>query len=155
MIEQNVSIPDFDFSATNNLAKNIKDYRGQKVVLYFYPKDNTPGCTLECKAFRDLAEKFADSNVVIFGVSRDSLLSHEKFKAKLKLPFELIADTDSKVCEIFDVIQSKSLFGKKYLGIERSTFVIDTEGVVRGIWRKVKILGHAEEVYNSVKHLTS
>lgn len=151
MIEQGDHLPEFSFSATNNLNGSTADFSGKNVVLYFYPKDSTPGCTSESKHFRDLHQKFCDQNTIILGISRDSMESHERFKQKLALPFELISDKDGAICELLEVIKEKSLFGKKYKGIERSTFVIDHQGVVRGIWRKVKIKNHAQEVLSLVE----
>lgn len=131
----------------------LKDLRGQNVVLYFYPKDSTPGCTLEGQDFRDVHTKLGRQNTVIFGVSRDSLASHEKFKAKQKFPFELLSDPDEELCKKFDVIHEKTLYGRKFLGVERSTFVIDKDGKLRHEWRKVKVKGHAEAVLDAVKAL--
>jgi thioredoxin-dependent peroxiredoxin len=136
------------FLATNGLDVNFETYRGRWIVLYFYPKDATSGCTLEGQAFRDKYAEFLAHNAIIFGVSRDSLKSHENFKAKQNFPFELISDSDEKLCDIFGVIKMKSMYGKQYLGIERSTFLIDPEGVIRHVWRNVKVKGHAEEVFD-------
>ena len=131
----------------------LKDLRGQNVVLYFYPKDNTPGCTTEGQDFRDLHAKFKRRKTVIFGVSRDSIASHEKFKAKQGFPFELLSDPDEKLCQRFDVIHEKSLYGRKFMGVERSTFLIDANGKLRQEWRKLKVTGHAAEVLESVNAL--
>jgi peroxiredoxin Q/BCP len=131
----------------------LKSLRGTKVVLYFYPKDSTPGCTAEGQDFRDLYSRFKRAGAVILGVSRDSLASHEKFKEKLKLPFELLSDPDEKLCRQFDVIREKALYGRKFLGVERSTFLIDAEGRLRQEWRKVKVKGHAAEVLEAVKNI--
>jgi peroxiredoxin Q/BCP len=122
-------------------------------VLYFYPKDSTPGCTTEGQDFRDLHAKFQRAGAAILGVSRDSLASHEKFKEKLKLPFDLLSDPDEKLCRQFDVIREKSLYGRKFMGVERSTFLIDEKGKLREEWRKVKVKGHAQAVFESVKNL--
>jgi thioredoxin-dependent peroxiredoxin len=146
-------IPDFSVPSTSGENFQAKGARGKKLVLYFYPKDNTPGCTQEGAAFRDLARDFARADAAIIGVSPDSLTSHEKFKAKMEFPFELLADEDRKVCELFDVIREKSMYGRKYLGVERSTFLIDAEGVLRREWRKVKVSGHAAEVLEAAKAL--
>jgi peroxiredoxin Q/BCP len=122
------------------------------VVIYFYPKDATPGCTTEGQDFRDLHTKFKRQNTVILGVSRDSVASHEKFKAKQEFPFDLLSDPEEKLCKQFDVIKEKSLYGRKFMGIERSTFLIDENGKLRKEWRKVKVKGHADEVLDAVKN---
>ena len=129
---------------------NLADYKGQKIVIYFYPRDNTPGCTSEGEDFRDNYMLFKKKNTKIFGVSKDSLKSHESFKDKFNFPFELISDPDEKVCKIFDVIKEKSMYGKKYMGIERSTFLIDSDGKLLKEWRKVKVKGHVEDVLTSI-----
>lgn len=134
-------------------AFKLSDYRGKTVVLYFYPKDNTPGCTNEAMDFRDMYPQFLAANAVIFGISRDSLKSHDNFKNKLELPFELISDADELLCTQFDVIKQKMMYGKKVRGIERSTFVIDAEGVLQHEWRKVKVAEHAQAVLDKVKSL--
>jgi peroxiredoxin Q/BCP len=126
---------------------------GKNVVIYFYPKDNTPGCTTEGQDFRDHSAAFTEANTVIFGVSRDSLRVHTNFKAKHEFPFELISDPDETLCKLFDVIKLKKLYGKEYMGIERSTFLIDSKGLLQKEWRKVKVKGHVEEVLASVKAL--
>jgi peroxiredoxin Q/BCP len=146
-------VADFTCPATGGKAVQLKSLRGKKVVLYFYPKDSTPGCTTEGQEFRDLHAKFRRAGAIIFGVSRDSLASHEKFKEKLELPFELLSDSDEKVCRQFDVIREKSLYGRKFMGVERSTFLVDGKGKLRQEWRKVRVKGHAEEVLESVKNL--
>ncbi len=146
-------VADFSCDATGDKTIRLKDLRGQNVVLYFYPKDSTPGCTLEGQDFRDLHAKFRRQKTVILGVSRDSIASHEKFKAKQKFPFDLLSDPEEKVCRKFDVIQEKSLYGRKFMGVERSTFLIDKDGKLRREWRKVKVKGHAEEVLDAVKEL--
>jgi len=143
-------IADFVSEATGDQKIRLKDLRGQNVVLYFYPKDSTPGCTLEGQDFKALHTKFKRQNTVIFGVSRDSIASHEKFKAKQKFPFELLSDPDEKLCKQFDVIHEKSLYGRKFMGVVRSTFLIDTSGKLREEWRKVKVKGHADEVLERV-----
>ena len=145
-------VPDFSLPASGDGGTwRLKDAKGQKVVLYFYPKDMTTGCTRESQDFRDLHARFRKAGVRIVGVSRDSVASHEKFKTKENLPFELLSDADEKVCKAFDVIKEKSLYGRKYLGIERSTFLLDAAGVLRQEWRKVKVPGHAEEVLEAAK----
>ena len=150
----NMTVPDFSAEITGNKPFQLSAYQGKNVVLYFYPKDNTPGCTTESMQFRDLYAEFAASNTEIFGISRDSLRSHEGFKAKLELPFELISDGDEKVCTMFDVIVMKSLYGKKVRGVERSTFVIDVTGKIVKEWRGVKVPGHVDEVLELVKNLS-
>ena len=146
-------IPAFSLPATGEQTIRSKDLRGKNVVLYFYPRDDTPGCTLEGQDFRRNHKKFLDLDTVVLGVSRDTVASHEKFKAKFKFPFELLADTDEKLCKQYDVIKQKNMYGKKVMGIERSTFLIDAEGVLRQEWRKVKVEGHVGEVLAAVKAL--
>lgn len=143
------------FDTTQGPQKKLSDYLGQWIVLYFYPKDATPGCTLESQAFRDHHAEFLAKNAVVLGVSRDSLTSHEKFKTKECLPFELIADTDEQLCQQFDVIKMKSMYGKSVRGIERSTFLIDPEGILRHEWRKVKVDGHVKEVLDTLHSLST
>lgn len=140
------AVPDFEFHATSNLQQRLADLKGQTVVLYFYPKDNTPGCTTEACDFNTELATLNQLDAVVFGVSRDSLASHEKFKKKYNLQFELISDTDSKLCDLFDVINEKTLYGKFFKGIERSTFIIDKNGILRKEWRKVKVKNHIEEI---------
>ena len=130
-----------------------KDLAGSAYVLYFYPKDDTPGCTLEGQDFRDKHSAFKRLGVRVLGVSRDSLTSHEKFKAKFGLPFDLVADPDEKLCRQFDVIKEKNMYGKKVLGIERSTFLVDADGLLRNEWRKVKVAGHVDDVLAAAKGL--
>jgi peroxiredoxin Q/BCP len=146
-------VPDFKLPATGEKTIALSELKGKNVVLYFYPKDSTPGCTIEGQNFRDSIKKFKAKNTVILGVSRDTVTSHEKFKRNECFPFDLLSDTGEKLCKIFDVIKEKNMYGKKVMGIERSTFLIDEEGVLRQEWRKVKIEGHAEEVLNAVKNL--
>lgn len=140
------TVPNFTFTATNNLTAHLDDYKGQTVVLYFYPKDSTPGCTTEGQDFRDAYPQFKALNTQIFGISRDSLKSHENFKTKQNFPFELISDNDEQLCQLFDVIKMKSMYGKQVRGIERSTFIIDPEGQLKHEWRKVSVKGHVAEV---------
>ncbi|CEG58900.1 peroxiredoxin [Legionella fallonii] len=147
-------VPNFEFKATNNLNAHLNDYKGQTVVLYFYPKDATPGCTTEGQDFRDAYSQFQALNAHIFGISRDSLKSHENFKAKQNFPFELISDSEEHLCQLFDVIKMKSMYGKQVRGIERSTFIIDPNGVLKHEWRKVSVKGHVEEVLNTLKPLS-
>ena len=145
-------VPAFNLPATGEQSIKLADLKGKNIVLYFYPKDSTPGCTLEGQDFRDLHAKFRRQNTVILGVSRDSIASHEKFKEKQKFPFELLSDPDEKLCQQFDVIHEKTLYGRKFMGVERSTFLIDEAGKLRQEWRKVKVKGHAEEVLEAVKN---
>ena len=146
-------VADFKAQATGEQTIRLKDLRGKNVVIYFYPKDSTPGCTTEGQDFRDLHPKFKRAKTVILGVSRDSLASHEKFKAKHEFPFELLSDPDEVLCKQFDVIKEKNMYGRKVIGIERSTFLIDAEGKLREEWRKVRVKGHAEAVLEAVKAL--
>jgi len=143
-------VPQFSAAMTNNGQFELNRYLGKKVVLYFYPKDNTPGCTTESIAFRDIHPQLLASNTVIFGISRDSLRSHEGFKSKLELPFELISDTDEQLCQLFNVIKMKNMYGKQVRGIERSTFVIDESGKLVKEWRGVKVADHAQAVLDFV-----
>lgn len=147
------TVPDFELPATSGQNIKLSQLQGQNVVLYFYPKDDTPGCTREGQDFRDLHEEFERLNTVIFGISRDTLKSHENFKAQQRLPFELLSDKDETVCRLFDVIKPKKMFGKDVKGIERSTFLIDKEGILRKEWRKVKVEGHAAEVLEAIRTL--
>ena len=146
-------VPDFRLPATGEQTIRLADLKGSNVVLYFYPKDSTPGCTLEGQDFRDQHSKFKRQKGIILGVSRDTLASHEKFKDKQAFPFELLSDSDEKLCRLFDVIKEKNMYGKKVMGIERSTFLIDSAGVLRAEWRKVKVKGHVDEVLAAVKAL--
>ncbi len=146
-------VPDFALPATGGTSFRLADQAGRIVVIYFYPKDSTPGCTTEGQNFRDLHTQFAAADAVILGVSRDSLKSHENFKAKQSFPFELGSDADETVCNLFGVIKQKMMYGKQCRGIERSTFVIDRNGVLRREWRGVKVAGHAQEVLDFVKTL--
>ena len=146
-------VPDFSLPATGGAVFRLKDVAGQKLVIYFYPKDMTSGCTRESQDFRDLHAAFRKAGARIVGVSRDGLASHEKFKKRDKLPFELLADEDSKICKLFDVIHEKSMYGRKYLGVVRSTFLLDGSGALAREWRKVKVPGHAEEVLEATQSL--
>ncbi|MCW8919078.1 MAG: thioredoxin-dependent thiol peroxidase [Gammaproteobacteria bacterium] len=146
-------IPAFSLPATGGQTIALKDFKGKNLVLYFYPKDSTPGCTTEGQEFRDLYPQFQQLNTEILGVSRDSLKAHENFKTKQAFPFELLSDQEETLCALFDVIKEKKLYGKTYMGIERSTFLIDTKGVLRQEWRKVKVAGHAAAVLEAVTHL--
>ena len=149
----NRAVKNFKAAATGDKTIELKDLKGQHVVIYFYPKDSTPGCTQEGLDFKALHGKFRRAGTVILGVSRDSLASHEKFRAKQGFPFDLLSDPDETLCKYFDVIQEKTLYGRKFMGVERSTFLIDAEGKLRREWRKVKVKGHAEEVLDAVKRL--
>jgi peroxiredoxin Q/BCP len=146
-------IPAFAVATTATPKLTNKDLAGRPYVLYFYPKDDTPGCTLEGKDFRDQHAKFAKLGVRILGVSRDSLASHAKFQGKYELPFELVSDPDEKLCKQFDVIKEKNMYGRKVLGIERSTFLVDADGVLRKEWRKVKVDGHVGAVLAAAAEL--
>jgi len=146
-------VANFKADATRNKTIELKALRGQNVVIYFYPKDSTPGCTLEGQDFRDLHANFRRQKTLLLGVSRDSLASHEKFLEKQQLPFDLISDADESLCRHFDVIHEKTLYGKKFMGIVRSTFLIDASGKLRNEWRNVKVKGHAAEVLQAVKAL--
>jgi len=146
-------VADFSLPSTGNTTFKLSGTRGSKVVLYFYPKDNTPGCTTQGSDFRDLHPQFKRAGTQVFGVSRDSIKSHESFKAKMKFPFELLSDPDEAVCGQFGVMKLKNMYGRKVRGIERSTFVIDQDGVLAREWRGVKVPGHVQEVLNFVKAL--
>ena len=149
----NMTVPDFSAQITGTTPFQLSQYRGKNLVLYFYPKDNTPGCTTESLQFRDLYPKFQQAGTEIIGISRDSIRSHDGFKSKLDLPFELISDADETVCTMFDVIVMKSMYGKKLRGIERSTFIIDAAGKIVKEWRGVKVPGHVDEVLEFVQSL--
>ena len=146
-------VGDFTADATGDKKIRLKDLRGKNVVIYFYPKDSTPGCTTEGRDFSALHDRFKRSRTVIFGVSRDSIASHEKFKAKQGFKFDLLSDPDEKLCRKFDVIHEKTLYGRKFMGVVRSTFLIDADGKLRQEWRGVKVKGHAEDVLAAVKAL--
>jgi peroxiredoxin Q/BCP len=146
-------VPDFSLPATGGRNLKLSGFRGRNVILYFYPKDNTPGCTLEGRDFRDAHRRFRNANAVVLGISRDSVAAHEKFRDQECFPFDLLADEDGKVCARFDVIKDKNMYGRKVRGIERSTFLIDAAGVLRREWRKVKVAGHVGEVLQALKDL--
>lgn len=146
-------VPNLSLPATSGKTIRFADFEGHPFVIYFYPKDNTPGCTTEGQAFRDLYGEFSALGCGIFGVSRDSLKSHESFRSKMNFPFELISDTEEVACSAFDVIKMKNMYGKKVRGIERSTFAVDAKGIVRKEWRGVKVPGHVEEVLAFMKTL--
>ncbi|MGE0080680.1 MAG: peroxiredoxin [Thiohalomonadaceae bacterium] len=153
MLSPGQAIPDLTLPATGGTNVRLRDLKGRHVVLYFYPKDNTAGCTTEGQDFRDLHAQFRRAGAEVFGVSRDSLKSHENFKAKHGFPFELLSDTDEQACKAFDVIKEKNMYGRISLGVERSTFLFDREGILRREWRKVKVAGHATEVLDAVRAL--
>ena len=149
----NKPLPEFEAVATGRVTVTPESHLGRAVVLYFYPKDATPGCTTEAMQFRDRHDDFVEAGAVIFGVSRDNMASHERFKQNLELPFELIADTEEKLCHMFGVVKNKIMYGKKVKGIERSTFLIDAEGIMRAEWRGIKVAGHVDEVLAAVRDL--
>jgi thioredoxin-dependent peroxiredoxin len=150
-IKAGMKVPDFSLPATGGGTWRLKDAAGRKLVIYFYPRDLTSGCTRESQEFRDLAAAFRKARTDIIGISRDSVASHEKFATKEALPFPLLADIEERVCKLFDVIKEKSLYGRKYLGVERSTFLLDGAGRLQREWRKVKVPGHAEEVLEAAQ----
>ena len=146
-------VPDFTLPATGGQDISLSSLRGRRVVVYFYPKDSTPGCTTEGQDFRDRINTFRRRNTTVLGISRDSIRSHENFKARQQFPFELLSDADEKVCRLFDVIREKNMYGRKVMGIERSTFLIDADGKLRREWRKVKVAGHVEAVLEAIRAL--
>jgi peroxiredoxin Q/BCP len=146
-------VPDFKATLTKGFEFVLSENLGKNIIVYFYPKDNTPGCTKESESFRDYFQSFRSNNAEIIGVSRDSVLSHEKFIKKYAFPFDLISDEDEKVCQLFDVIKEKNMYGKKYMGIERSTFIINVNGNLVHEWRKVKVKGHVEEVLKTLEQM--
>jgi peroxiredoxin Q/BCP len=147
------AVADFQAPATSGQTVSLSGLKSKQVVIYFYPKDSTPGCTTEGQGFRDQYAAFQAANTEIFGISRDSLKSHENFKCKQEFPFELISDKDEAVCQLFDVIKLKKLYGKEYLGVDRSTFLIDKDGVLRQEWRGVKVPGHVDAVLAAAQAL--
>ena len=150
----NKPLPEFEANATGGVRVTNTSHSGQTLVLFFYPKDNTPGCTTEAMQFRDHYQDFVEAGAHVFGVSRDNMRSHDEFTAKLELPFELIADTEEKMCHMFGVVKNKIMYGKKVKGIERSTFLIGADGLVKEEWRGLKVPGHVEEVLNAVRALS-
>ena len=146
-------VPAFKADATGEQVFRLADAKGKNLVIYFYPKDATPGCTLEGQDFRDNHAKFKRNKTLVIGVSRDSINSHEKFKAKQEFPFELLSDPDEALCKLFDVIKEKNMYGRKLMGIERSTFLLGPDGKLRREWRKVKVAGHVDEVLEAVREL--
>jgi len=152
-VEIDQPVPDFTAQATAGQTVTLSAFKGRQVVLYFYPKDSTPGCTTQGQGFRDQLDAFEAANTMVFGISRDGLKSHENFKAKQGFTFELISDKDEALCQLFDVIKLKKLYGKEYLGVDRSTFLIDRDGVLRQAWRGVKVPGHVEAVLAAAQAL--
>ena len=146
-------VPAFSLPSTGDKILKLADLKGKNIIIYFYPKDATPGCTIEGQNFRDNIRKFSSRNTIVLGVSRDKINSHEKFKKNQKFPFDLLSDEDETLCKIFDVIKEKNMYGKKFIGIERSTFLIDEKGILRKEWRKVKVKGHVEEVLTALKEI--
>ena len=145
-LTEGMQAPDFTLPGSDQCQHRLKDYLGRKVILYFYPRDHTPGCTNEAKDFRDAIQSFKDQNAVILGVSRDSVQRNEKFVAKHDLPFILLSDTEETVCKQYDVLKEKNMYGKKAIGIERSTFIIDETGMITKIFRKVRVPNHVEQI---------
>lgn len=152
-VEVGKKVPDFSGLATSGIEFKLSDYKSSPVLLYFYPKDNTSGCTQEGKDFRDHYAEFETKGIKIFGISRDGIKAHENFKAKYEFPFELISDKDETICNLFDVIKEKKMYGKTHMGIERSTFLIDAKGVLVKEWRKVKVKEHIGQVLEAIKEL--
>jgi peroxiredoxin Q/BCP len=153
MVSIGKKVAQFSLPATGDKSVSLKDFKGKNLVIYFYPKDSTPGCTLEGQNFRDRYEDFKKAGTEILGVSRDSLQRHENFKAKQEFPFDLLSDEDEKLCGQFDVIHEKNMYGRKVMGIVRSTFLIDSQGILRQEWRKVRVKGHVDEVLEAAKSL--
>jgi peroxiredoxin Q/BCP len=152
-VEMNQPVPDFEIASTGDKTFRLSEHRGKNIVIYFYPKDSTPGCTLEGQQFRDHIEQFEQHNTMIVGVSRDTIRRHENFKSKQEFPFDLLADTEEELCALFDVLHLKKNYGREYMGIVRSTFLVNTEGVLIKEWRNVKVKQHLEEVLSSVSEL--
>lgn len=153
MVSIGKKVARFSLPSTGDKSLSLDDFKGKNLVIYFYPKDSTPGCTLEGKDFRDHYGEFNKANTEILGVSRDSIRRHENFKAKQEFPFDLLSDEDEKLCKQFDVIHEKNMYGRKVMGIVRSTFLIDGKGILRQEWRKVRVKGHVEEVLEAAKSL--
>ena len=151
MIEINSIVPNFSLIGSDKKEHSLSDYKGKKIILYFYPRDNTPGCSTEACDFRDNIHEITNLNAVVLGISKDNLNSHNKFIQKFNLPFVLLSDEDKVICNLYDVIKEKNMYGKKVLGIERSTFIIDEDGKLIKEFRKVKVKGHIEEVLNSLQ----
>jgi len=146
-------VPDFCLPATGGREIALSDYLGKRVVVYFYPKDSTPGCTTEGQDFRDSIHTFRRRNTVILGISRDSVKAHENFKSRQQFPFDLLSDKDEQACRLFDVIREKTMYGRKVMGVERSTFLIDERGILRREWRKVSVAGHVAAVLDAIREL--
>ena len=146
-------VPEFSLPSTGNKTVELSELKGKNIIIYFYPKDATPGCTIEGQNFRDNIRKFSLLNTVVLGVSRDKISSHEKFKKNQKFPFDLLSDEDEKLCKIFNVMKEKNMYGRKFFGIERSTFLIDKKGILRNEWRKVKVKDHVSDVLQTLKKL--
>jgi peroxiredoxin Q/BCP len=146
-------VPEFTLPATGGGSWHLSDARGRKLVLYFYPRDNTPGCTLEGQQFAALAPRFERAGTSIVGISRDSIAAHEKFRTQMRFPFALLSDADSRACDLFDVIREKNMYGRKVIGVERSTFLLDARGILRNEWRKLKVDGHALAVLEAAQAL--
>ena len=152
-VQLDKAVPDFELPSTGDTVFRLSEQIGKNIVIYFYPKDNTPGCTLEGQNFRDNIEQFNTLNTIIIGISRDSVRVHENFKAKQEFPFALLSDADEHACNLFDVLHLKKNYGREYMGIVRSTFLIDSDGVLRQEWRKVKVKEHLAEVLDAVNEL--
>lgn len=152
-VEPGQTAPDFTLPTDGGKTQSLSELRGKKVVLYFYPKDDTSGCTAEACGFRDALPDFSEADAVVLGLSKDGVKKHDKFKAKHELPFTLLSDEEGTVCAAYDTWVEKSMYGRKYMGIERATFLIDEEGVVRQVWRKVKVPGHVDAVLKAAREL--
>lgn len=152
-LEENSAAPNIELALDDGKIVNLQEFSGKNLVLYFYPKDNTPGCTIEAKDFAVLMPEFTKLNTAIIGISKDNATSHKKFKDKYCLPFPLASDLDGKVCEAYGVWVEKSMYGKKYMGIQRSTFIIDQKGSIKKIWRNVSVTNHAQEVLETIENL--
>ena len=153
MVSVGKRVENFILPATGDQNLSLNDFNGRNLIIYFYPKDNTPGCTREGQDFRDLYKQFETANTSILGVSRDSVKTHSNFKNKHEFPFDLLSDKEELLCKLFDVIHEKNLYGRKYMGIVRSTFLIDTKGILRQEWKKVRVPGHAQEVLDAINAL--
>lgn len=153
MVSIGKKVENFSLPATGDKTLSLDDFNGKNLVIYFYPKDSTPGCTLEGQNFRDLHDEFTKANTAILGVSRDGLKAHENFRSKQQFPFDLLSDTEEALCRQFDVIHEKNMYGRKVMGIVRSTFLLDSKGVLRREWRKVRVKGHADEVLQAAREL--
>lgn len=151
LLQEGIKAPNFKLMGSDKQEHKLSDYLNKKVILYFYPRDNTPGCSREAQDFKNSIKDFTDNNTVIIGVSRDSLKSHDKFIEKYELPFLLLSDENEDVCNLYGVLKEKTMFGKKCFGIERSTFLIDENGIIKKIYRKVKVAGHIEDLKCSIK----